>query len=330
MKYQYDIISIGDATLDTFLMLDEANVLCNINKDECWLCLNYASKIPVRSIFRTIAGNAANNAVGSARLGLKTAFYTVVGDDHTGELLTKTLKKEKVHSNYVQVSKGQASNYSVVLNYKEERTILVYHEKRKYKLPKLAPSKWIYVTSMGVGSESVTPDLVNYIKKTGCKVGFNPGTHQLKSGVKVLQPILKLTTVLIVNKEEARLLTNTPGNDGGAEDVKDLMKKLWAMGPQTVVVTDGPNGSYSFNGKIYHYIGIFPVPILQRTGAGDAFSTGFMAAMFYGKDSHEALRWGTFNSASVIQKMGPQAGLLHKNEMLKFLRENKKFICKTI
>lgn len=329
MVPKFDIISIGDTTLDTFLFLDDANVLCNVNKEECWLCLNYASKIAVRELHRSIAGNAANNAVGSARLGLKTAFYTCVGDDETGKLLHQTLKKEKIASEYVVTTKGVPSNYSVVLNFQSERTILVYHEKRKYKLPKLAPSKWIYFTSMGQGSESIHEDLIKYIKKNKVKVGFNPGTYQLKSGLKVIEPILKVTTVLIVNKEEGWQLVGH-GDKTGIENIKETMKKLYQLGPEFVVVTDGPNGSYAYDGHKYHHIGIFPVPVLQRTGAGDAFSTGVLSAMINGQGIDESLRWGTFSSAAVIQKMGPQAGLLHKKEMLSQLKANPSFKCKEI
>lgn len=329
MKYKYDIISIGDATLDTFLTLNEANVLCNVNREECWLCLNYADKIPVESLNRTIGGNAANNAVGSARLGLKTAIYSVLGGDDTGEKVKNALSDEGVDEKYLKMEKGKSTNFSVVLNFQQERTILVYHEKRKYKLPKMDPARWIYYTSMGKGFESIQPDLVKYIKKNKCNVGFNPGTYQLKAGAKVLAPILKLTTVLIVNKEEAKTLTGT-NNAKDREGLKDLMKKVWAMGPNIVVVTDGPNGSYSFDGKTYQYIGILPVPILQRTGAGDAFSTGCLAALIHGKSLAEAMRWGTVNSASVIQKLGPQAGLLSKSEMAKMLKDNPKVSPKII
>lgn len=329
MKYQFDVISIGDTTLDTFVKLDDANVLCGVNKEECWLCLNYADKIPIVQLDTTIGGNAANNAVGSARLGLKAALYTEVGADSTGQQVFETLKKEKVNDTYVKTVKGTSSNYSVVINFQAERTILVYHEKRKYQLPKLPPAKWIYYTSMGQGFEVIQPALLRYIKKNRCKVGFNPGTHQLKTGIKELGPILKVSTVLLVNKEEGKVLTGI-NNQKNKTMIKDLMRELWRMGPQLVVVTDGPNGAYAFDGKSYQHIGIFPVPVVEKTGAGDAFSTGCLAALIHGKSLRDALRWGTFNSGSVIGKIGPQAGLLYKNELLKLARENPKCDCKVI
>src|SRR5882672_379103 len=83
-KSIHDIISIGDATLDTFIKIEEASVMCTLNKDVCVLCLSYADKIAIDRPVKVVGGNAANNAVGSARLGMKAAIYTVLGSDETG------------------------------------------------------------------------------------------------------------------------------------------------------------------------------------------------------------------------------------------------------
>ncbi len=106
-------------------------------------------------------------------------------------------------------------------------------------------------------------------------------------------------------------------------DFKALLRQLQQVGPRQGVVTDGPNGAYAFDGKRFWSMPIFEVPVIERTGAGDSFSTGVIAALAAGESMKEALRWGTFNSASVIQDVGPQKGLLKKSEMQKFLRTHK-------
>ena len=130
----FDIITIGDATLDVFVEIDEASVLCTLEKENCVLCLSYADKIPVKKLTRVPGvGNAANVAVGSARLGLKTAIYTILGMDQTAKQICQTFKKEKVSQEYVvRDKKNKNSNYSVVINYRTERTILVFHETLAY------------------------------------------------------------------------------------------------------------------------------------------------------------------------------------------------------
>ncbi|MBI4272401.1 carbohydrate kinase family protein [Candidatus Uhrbacteria bacterium] len=305
-KTKYDIISIGDATLDTFVRIDNASLLCSLNKDQCWFCLNYAEKIPIEELKFTLGGNACNNAVGSARLGLKAAFYSIIGDDDSGRRILEQIKAENVSSEYVIVQKRKPTNYSVVLTYKTERTILVYHCPRKYNLPKLASSKWIYLTSMGKGFDSIHKDLLIRLKFNGTKLAFNPGTHQLLAGKKVLEPILKVCSVLILNKEEGLMVLGQPSTTS----IKDILKSLHLLGPDIVIVTDGLNGAYGFDGHRCYFMKIMPSKVVQRTGAGDSFSTGVIAALFHDKPLNEALQWGTANAASVIEHVGPQTGLL--------------------
>ena len=320
MKGKFDLISIGDTTLDVFLEIDEANVQCDVNKENCKLCISYADKVPVKKVTKILGvGNSANLAVGASRLGLKTAVYTILGNDNTGKEIYQRFKREGVSQDYIQFDKKRGTNYSVVLNFKGERTILVFHEHRKYVLPKFKSTNWIYFTSLAAGHEKLHKPLASFVKKNKVKLGFNPGTFQLKEGLKVMRPIVKNCSVFIVNKEEAQRLV------GKFNDVKKLLRLLKKEGPEIVVITDGPKGSYTFDGKDFYFQDIFDVPVIERTGCGDSYSTGFISALAYGKGIPEAMRWGTVNAAFVIQKIGAREGLLKKNKLSKILKANPKF-----
>lgn len=322
-----DIISIGDATMDMFLGLNTVGSrTCKKDTNECYLMLSYADKIEADFQEFATGGNSANLAIGSARLGLCTGFYTVLGTDEIGEVVLHGLQKEGVQQQYVLRQEGK-TNFHVVLNHEAERTIIVYHNKRTYRLPKLGPSEWIYYSSMGDGFQNIQPALIKHVKQHNIKLGFNPGTIQLKAGYKVLEPVLKVCEVLILNKEEGHRLLGAK-HDG--VDWKQLLHNLRGLGPKQVVVTDGPNGAYAYDGQQYWYMPILEVPVIERTGAGDSFSTGVIAAMVYGHPLHEALRWGAFNSASVIQEIGPQKGLLTAAQMRKLLKEHKDFVAKEL
>ena len=69
----------------------------------------------------------------------------------------------------------------------------------------------------------------------------------------------------------------------------------------------------------------FDVPVVERTGCGDSYSTGFICALASGYDISTAMRWGTINAAFVLQKIGAQEGLLKKNELLRILKDNPQF-----
>ena len=230
------------------------------------------------------------------------------------------MKDNNVSTKYFYRKKGQKTNYSVVLYYKGDRTILVHHEKRDYKFPRLGRSTFVYLTSMAKGSEKIFDPLLKYLKKNKSKMGFNPGTHQLNLGLKKIKSMLQATEVVFLNVEETQKLLGTK-----RRDMMYLARKLQETGPNVACVTDGPKGSYSYDGEKYLFCPIYDVPIMERTGCGDAFSTGFMSALSNGKDVGEAMMWGTISSAGVVQKVGPQNGLVSLSLMKRALKGNHKF-----
>lgn len=317
MAKKFDMISIGDTTLDIFLELQEAKVICEHGKEDCWLCVAYAQKVPLKGMTRIPGvGNAANVAVGSSRLALKTAFYTVLGNDESGKEAILKLKAEGVYQDYVKTDKTVKTNFSAVLTYEKERTILVLHEPRNYELPALALASWVYLTSIAANHAKLHQQVVEYIEKSGAKLGFNPGTHQLEEGMAGLKPVVEKTAAFFVNREEAELLV------GKNEDIKVLLKLVKDAGCTIAVITDGPKGSYTFDGTQFLFQDILDMPIVERTGCGDSYATGFMAALSLGHDISEAMRWGTTNAAFVVGKIGAQEGLLHRKDMEKVLAEN--------
>lgn len=320
-KTKFDLISVGDTQHDVFLELEEETKVIHDNaENRDYLGLVFAEKIPTKS-YKSIVGvgNSANVAVGASRLGLRSAFYTHLGDDTVGKAEFELFKEEKIATDYIVWDKKRGSNFSAVLNYKGERTILVHHEPRDYNLPNLAGAKWMYFSSVAPDHGKLNAQIPEYVKKYNAKLGFNPGSYQLKEGLGVLDPVLKVTTVFLVNKEEAQTLL------GNSSDIKELLRSLQSKGPEIVVITDDGRGSYCFDGTNFYALDIFNVPVVEMTGAGDAYSTGFISALIHGNNVKEAMRWGAMNGASVIQKIGAREGLLRKNEMEKLLADNPNF-----
>ncbi len=317
VKTKYDLISIGDPTIDTFLLIHDIEIKKIGGAQKA--IINWGDKLPVDKFYRTVAGNAGNNAVGSSRLGLKTAYYTIFAHDVGGREILHKMQKEKVATEYIVIDDKHPTNASTVLSYNGERTIFVYHEHRKYKLPKLAPSKWVYLTSMAAGFEKIYKDLAKYLDETGAQLAFNPGTFQLRKGPKFNKLMLERTALLSLNKEEAQSWV------GDFEDPEVLCRKLIALGPKAVVLTDGRKGAYSFSYEGFFYIPEFPGPRVEATGAGDAFTTAYVAALAFGMPHDQALRWGPVNAGNVVQKIGPQEGLLTRGQLEQRLRKMKSF-----
>ena len=315
---KYDIISIGDPVIDSFLFVDDIEVK-KIGKD-LKAIINWGDKLPVQKFYKSVAGNASNNAIGSSRLGLKTAYFCIAGDDAGGREIKHRMQEEGVSTEYLHFDKTHGTNYHTVLSHEGERTIFVYHEHRHYHFPHLAKSKWVYLTSMPQGFEKTYPPLVKYLDEYKVKLGFNPGTYQLKAGIKVNKPILARTDVLSVNVEEAQRWV---GDD--TRDPEELCKRLRKLGPKAVALTDGRKGAYSHSEEGFFYIPEFPGPRIEATGAGDSFTTAYIAALVYGKTHAEALQWGPVNAGSVVQKIGPIDGLLSRNALETHLAKLKSF-----
>ncbi len=317
LKTKYDIISIGDPVIDSFLFIHDIEV--KRIKGNLKALINWGDKLPVDKFYKSVAGNATNNATGSSRLGLKTAYFCVVAHDVGGREIIHKMKKEKVSTEYIKIDDKHGTNYHTVLCYEGERTIFAFHEHRDYKLPKLAPAKWVYLTSMPKGFQKIYKDLAAYLDKTGTQLAFNPGTFQLRAGVKANRLVLERTGLLSLNKEEAQSWV------GDYDDPEELCKRLRKLGPKAVVLTDGPKGAYSHSDEGYYYIPQFPGPRIEATGAGDSFTTAYVAALAYGKTHYDALRWGPVNAGSVVQHVGPQEGLLTRSQLESRLSKMKSY-----
>ena len=302
-----DFIVIGDTTLDVFLIVHEYKLMFDIKKENKYLCVNYADKVPVDSIKEIIAGNAPNAVVAASRAGLRVAIATQMGDDQTADLAQEMFQKEKVGLQYFQKEAGTKSNYSTVIAVDGERTILIYHTKRDYKLPRLEKAKWVYLTSMAKGSEVIFGELAGYITKNKVKLCYQPGTFQLRLMPEKSKSILRCTELFVVNRDEAIQFTNSKSDI----EIKDLLQKITGFGPKQIVITDGTKGSYAWDGKDYWQIGILKeIPRKEATGAGDAYTSGMAISLAKGFNMAESMRRAHFNSSSVIQFIGGQEGLL--------------------
>ena len=323
MSNNYDLISIGDSSLDVFVAPSESDTLCTLDSKSCLVCFSYGDKIPVERLEFSVGGNAANNAVGCSRLGVNTAIVLTVGEDENGEQITAKLAKEGVSADYITKESGTTSNYSTVINYMGERTIFVYHAPRKYQFPDTLPQvPWVYLTSMGESFQPFYEKTLSWLASyPDTKLAFNPGSYQLKAGTDVMKPVLARSYVVFVNKEEASKITGI--EDTGGDKIKELLKALSAHGPKISVITDGGNGSFIYDGDRFVHAGVLPVDAYERTGAGDAFGSGCLAALIKGKSLEEALLLGTLNSASVIGYTGSQKGLLKENEMAVWIERAK-------
>jgi sugar/nucleoside kinase (ribokinase family) len=319
-KTAFDLIAIGESLRDVFYMIDEATLSCSVNKERCLLCLEYAEKIPVRQVVKVpAAGNSGNAAVGASRLGLKVALVTWVGKDRAGDHVRQSLKDDRVDGRYVIIDPKHPTSEATIINYSGERTQLVYFQPRAYKMPRLEATRAIYYSAMGEENAKFDRLLLGEIKKQPATFfSFQPGTTHIRRGLKPLLPLIAASDLFILNKDEAHHLLGD-----GERTVCSMLESFRHQGAKNVIITDGANGAEAFDGKNHWHMPIFKGVAKERTGAGDSFACAATVALLKRLDLPAALRWGTANSWSVIQEIGPQKGLLDAKGMNKVLTKFK-------
>ena len=322
----YDIFTIGGIKLDTFIVIPDASVTCELKMPSCKLCIDYGKKNPVDEIEIQVAGSAPNVAIGLAKMRKTSAVYSEMGKDIIHTMALDFLAKHKVDSKYVKPS-GKHSGFAAVLNFKGESTQLVMQNGGEYRLPTRMPqTKWIHISELGKGYEKLYRDVIELKKKRDVKISFNPGAVQIKEKKKALMDLIKITDVLFVNKVEAIHILG----EKVEVEIHNLMANLVNLGPKYAVVTDGRNGAYAYDGKQLDFAPMFPGKRVEATGAGDSFTTGFLGALMHGRKHSEALMWGSVNAASVVGQVGPTKGLLSHTEIKRRLKDRPSYKTKEL
>ena len=314
---QFDFIAIGDTVVDAFIRLSIGHIQETAHGRE--LCIPYGMKVPFDDVYILPAvGNSANAAVSAARLGLKSALLTSLGKDAHGDECLAQLTKEGVATNFIRQEEGKKTNYHYVLWKDDDRTILIKHEQFTPVIPEIGNPKWLYLSSLGAHTLPFHHELVEYVKNhPEIKLAFQPGTFQLGFGAEIME-LYKNTEVVCMNKEEAEQLLVSEG-----ADIKDLLNGLEKLGPKTVIVTDGPHGAYMKYDNTYFSMPLYPdlAPPLERTGAGDAFFSTFIAYLAKGYDAAYAMKRAPINSMNVVQHVGAQEGLLSEEKLEELLKK---------
>lgn len=298
------MVCIGKAAQDIFLQGEVFKPLKE--KGVFYEHIKLGEKFYVEDAGLAVGGNAANAAVTFARQHLEAHFVSVLGDDPTGQNILQALDNEHINTSAVVVTSGLQSSFSTILLAPTgERTILNYpgtvHLKAEHLNVDNLQADWVYVSS--VESMPLLKKIMQAAHSNGIKVAFNPASFELKHIDECAQ-LLRYVTLLALNKEEAQLFVK-------GENLKDLAKQL-AESVSWVLVSDGAKGSVASDGISLVTAGMYEnVPVVDRTGAGDAFTSGFVSQIALGKSLEEAVVFASANSTGVVGQIGAQAGILH-------------------
>ncbi len=308
------ILAIGSATQDVFLMGRAFTGRRDVREQAYIERFPLGAKLEVDNVHFDTGGGATNAAVTFARQGFKTGFAGKIGHDPAGAEVLRVLHKEGVATEQVTYDTKLGTGYSVILLAPSgERVVLVYHgashnlQPRDFKISNWQ-ADWFYITSLA-GNLDLLGRLLRHAAEQGIKVAYNPGGLELVQAKK-LRKLMPMVSVLNLNRDEMGRLY--PG-----EDERAMLREAATHVP-TVVMTDGPNGTWATDGTCLYYAGLYQkVKVINRLGAGDAFGSGFVAGLAKGMDIEYALSFGSANSTSVVTQIGAKAGILRTDRIKK-------------
>lgn len=306
------IISIGAVVQDVFL---QGKIFKPVKEEDGDLVNEFdlGTKNDIEGIVHSIGGGATNASVTFSRLGLNSWYMGRIGNDIPGRVALEVLADERVNTSLVWVAKDLGTGFSTLLLAPTgERTILTYRGASSgYDLTparfKSVKPDWFYISSLS-GDIDALEVIVEYARKKKIKIAINPGKSELKQHTR-FKKMLPFFDILSINKEEIEELL-------GTADLFTLMKHVHKE-VDTVVVTDGAKGSYVINDSKIYKAGMYKdVKVVDRTGAGDAFCSGFVAMIASGESIEQAMTYGSANSTSVVGKIGAKVGILKSSKGL--------------
>lgn len=309
-------LSIGGATYDLFVRTG-TDVLRE-DRGRKILELPLGEKVRVQQVIETCGGGAANTSVGLARLGCTAHFCGILGSDQWGQHQLENFRNENVDARMATIVEGETSSFSIILSAGSGERVILYEPGTNAHLhdatfdrDQAAGMDWIYLNHLHERSCVIEDDIAALLeKKPRAGLTWNPGGSQLKTGMQehAMLRLLKETDLLVFNKEESLLFT-------GRTSVEEAIAALLSAGVRIVCICDGKNGSTASDGKKRWYCPVADTPVIDTTGAGDAFGTGATWALLQGLDLPEMLRAGTISAAGVLGAIGAQSGLLTDTEM---------------
>lgn len=307
------ILTIGSSVRDVFIVSDDFEIIRSPKfEGGRGECVSLGAKIEISELHKSYGGGANNSAKLFSGLKIQTSILTKIGDDEEGDQIMSNLKKSKIDCDHVIKVKNGETGYSTLLTTESgERSVLVYRGvssnfDKKDLVSTKVDADHIYLTSIG-GNLEMLQKIERLVNNKSIKLTWNPGKTEIKQGISKLRGLIKASYIFNLNKEEAEMLLGTQKATMNA-----LLHGIRQRADQIILITDGPNGTYALCPEGVFHSGTRDVKAISRTGAGDAFGSGFTAGLIKGLNISEALQFATLNAESVIQSFGAQNGLLTK------------------
>lgn len=267
-------------------------------------------------------GKGANAAAAAVRLGARAVLVGAVGDDHFGREDLAALRREGVVVDGVTIDRETSTGAAVILiDATGENTILVIIGANERLTPGMVESAlaphWATLDALLVNFEvpqEAVAAAVRGASGRGIPVLVDAGPPR------TFPPeVWAAATVLSPNELEAATLTGRPMEDTAQAEA--IARALLDAGPQAVVLKRGAAGALVATRDEVRHVPGFRVPVVDTTGAGDAFSAALLVAMAEGRDLMAAVRFASAAGALAVTRPGTLPAMPTRTEVEAFLAQ---------
>jgi sugar/nucleoside kinase (ribokinase family) len=316
-----NVICIGSSTKDVFFPTNEGVIMETPEdlKSQRKIAFELGAKFHVEDRFESLGGCAVNVSCGLRRLGVPSACYTVVGDDLIGGWLKKELEKEGVDTALVVEEKCLSGLSAIIVDQNSGERIIFSNQEANERMQidadNLTGAEWISISDPNGDWKKILDTVVDAAERYDSKMSFNPRGNNIQEDARKVFELAGKMEIFFVNKDEAIEILMARNAELESQDEEYLLKELKKSGAQIVVLTDGVRGAWAYDGEKLAHDDATNTSAVDTTGAGDAFSSGFLAAYIKGKDLAECVRWGTQNGGNVVKFYGGVEGLLKESQI---------------
>ncbi len=250
-----------------------------------------------------VGGSATNVAVNCSRLGLKTAIIGKIGDDHHGQFISSELLKRRIDLDGLRVDSKNPTGISILIINKYGKPAVMElvgaNEplgRKDISVDTVKRARFLHMSGTSIGA------LEYASKKAGenAFVSFDPGRSKSALGWEALSKILENVDLVVVNRLEICQLAQIKETEK-IEKAASILKREFGL---KIIVKTG-EGTYVF-GDAARKIPIFRVPIVDLIGAGDAFTSGLLSSLSWGKPLEQAVVFGNALMAYKVQREGAE------------------------
>ncbi len=313
------IVTFGSATWDAFSELEKGDY--RVIEDDKFLtkkaiCFPLGSKVIIDKLNFFSGGGGTNTAATFAKQGFEVSYLGRVGNDGQGTMVLEELEEIGVDISMVVRDKERPTAFSLILPTPQgKRSILAYrgacHFMREETIPwsSIKKADWFYIAPLSGESVNLFKPLIKFAREQNIKIALNPSISQVEMIKNSDQSLLGDIDLLVLNNEEAALLT-----DSAINQEERMLKIILESLKGVLAITSGVRGALASDKENIFKAPIAPVTVRACTGAGDAFASGFLSGLLEKNDIEYAIRLAILNAAGCVSKVGAKEGLLKKGE----------------